>query len=124
MHFHNLELRQASIWAQCSFSSVSNILGSFAWQFFSVMRKFAADSLCLGRYENVNECGFLGLTSKQDLCKRANVCFLLKHSASSESSACLLQDALCLNAKQNKGFSQVATLLKHASRCDMPQKGS
>lgn len=36
---------------------------------------------------------------------------------------CLPQDALCLNVKQIKGFSQVAALLKHAGQCDMPQKG-
>lgn len=37
-----------------------------------------------------------------------------------KSLLCLLQDALCLNAKQIEGFFQVVALLKHASRCDMP----
>lgn len=33
-----------------------------------VVKKCAADSLRSGLYENVNECGFYGLSGKQDLC--------------------------------------------------------
>lgn len=92
IHFH---YARNSIRTRCSVASF--ILGSFARQFLSgFVKKCAADSLRSGLYENVNECGFYGLTGKQDLCCVA------KTAQAVESLACLATRVYCVHAKLSR----------------------